>query len=188
MSQKRGPWTRKSVQSIYENPWIHVEHHEVVRPDGRDGIYGVVHFKNFAVGVVPIDAQGFTWLVGQYRYPLDVYSWEIPEGGAEQGEDPLGAVQRELAEETGLSAQEWIDLGGIHTSNAVCNESGKVYLARGISEGLAHPDGDEQIAVKRLPFSEALTMAADGRITDCISVVALFRAREWLLRKDAKFL
>lgn len=182
MQEKRGPWTRKSVRSIYENPWIHVEHHEVVRPDGNDGIYGVVHFKNFAVGVLPLDDEGYTWLVGQYRYPLDVYSWEIPEGGALAGEDPLLAVQRELAEETGLTATEWVDLGGIHTSNAVCNESGRVYLARGITVGLAHPDGDELIAIKRIPFAEAIAMASDGRITDCISVVTIFRAREWLLR------
>ncbi len=184
--KKKGPWIQKTVQSVYENPWIHVEHHDVVRPDGKDGIYGVVHFKNFAVGVVPIDDQGYTWLVGQYRYPLDVYSWEIPEGGVLEGEDPQLGIQRELAEETGLIASEWVELGGFHTSNSVCNESGRVYLARGISQGKAHPDGDEQIAVKRLPFHEAVEMARDGRITDCISVVGLFRAREWLLRNGGK--
>ena len=180
--QKVGPWTCLSKQSIYRNPWIHVEHHEVLRPDGNPGIYGVVHFAHFAVGVVAIDADGNTWLVGQHRYPLDVYSWEIPEGGAAPGEDPAVAIRRELSEEAGLEAEDWIELGGFHTSNSVCNESGKVYLALGIREGIAHPDGDEQIQVRKLPFQEAIAMASDGRITDCISVVGLFRAREWLLK------
>jgi len=183
-----GPWTRLSVKSIYQNPWIHVEHHDVIRPDGNPGIYGVVHFANFAVGVVPIDSEGFTWLVGQHRYPIDHYSWEIPEGGSLHGEDHLLGCQRELAEETGLLASEWTPLGDFHTSNSVCNESGRLYLARGISQGKAHPDGDEELSVQRLPFLDALAMAADGRITDCISVVGLFRAREWLRINDPKLL
>lgn len=185
-AMRRGPWIRLTNRSVYQNPWIHLEHHEVIRPDGKPGIYGVVHFAHHAVGVVPIDAQGYTWLVGQYRYPLDVYSWEIPEGGAHPGEDPLIGIQRELAEEAGLTATEWIPLGGLHTSNAVCNENGSVYLARGISIGEAHPDGDEQIAIRRLPFVEALAMAADGRITDCISIAGLFRAQVWLAQHDPK--
>ena len=171
------------MRSVYRNPWIHLEHHEVLRPDGKPGIYGVVHFAHFAVGVVPVDSAGNTWLVGQHRYPLDVFSWEIPEGGAAPGEDPLAAIKRELSEEAGLTADEWVELGNLHTSNSVCNESGRVYLARGIHEGIAHPDGDEQLQVRKLPLTEALAMAADGRITDCISVVGLYRAREWMLRE-----
>lgn len=177
---KIGPWTKLSVQSIYRNPWIHVEHHDVLRPDGSAGIYGVVHFSHLAVGVVPVDAQGYTWLVGQHRYPLDEYSWEIPEGGAEPGEDPLQAIQRELREETGLTARTWIPLGRLHTSNSVCNESGLVYLALDIEQGVAEPEACEKIDIRRLPFVEAYAMATRGEITDSISHVALLRARAWI--------
>lgn len=183
--QQIGPWTRLRVQSVYRNPWIHVEHHDVLRPDGSPGIYGVVHFAHCALGVVVLDHEGFTWLVGQHRYPLDRYSWEIPEGGGSAGEDPLIGIQRELREETGLTADEWIPLGEFHTSNSVCNESGFVFLARSVHLGEAQPEPDEQISVRRLPFAEALAMASDGRITDCISVLALFRAREYL-RKEGQ--
>lgn len=175
-----GPWTRLSVEKVYSNPWINVEHHQVVRPDGLPGIYGVVHFTHSAIGVVPLDDEGYTWLVGQHRYPLDEYSWEIPEGGGELHEAPQVAAARELSEEVGLQALEWIDLGRVHTSNSVCNESGRVFLARGIQVGLSHPEGTEQLQVRRLPFTEALAMAARGEITDCISVVALFRTQAWL--------
>lgn len=177
---KIGPWTRLTSQLVYENAWIRVEHHDVVRPDGKPGIYGLVEFKNRAVGVVPLDAEGYTWLVGQHRYPLDEYSWEIPEGGAPIGEDFLVAAARELSEETGLVAEQWIDLGRAHTSNSVCAEEGRLYVALGITQGEAHPEGCEDLQVRRIPFGEALEMAADGRITDCLSVVALFRAERWL--------
>jgi len=177
-----------SVRSVYRNAWIHVEHHEVIRPDGKPGVYGVVHFAHHALGVVALSATGDIWLVGQHRYPLDLYSWEIPEGGGDLAQSPLLGIQRELQEETGLDAQEWVDLGILHTSNSVCNETGRVFLARGLTVGIAHPDGDEQLQNKVVPFADALAMAADGRITDCISIVALFRAREWLRKNDPQYL
>jgi len=178
--ERIGPWTRLSVREVYGNPWIRVEHHEVMRPDGKPGIYGVVNFVNEAIGVVPVDAEGYTWLIGQHRYPLDEYSWEIPEGGGAPGEDSREAAARELSEEAGLCAEEWIDLGRVHTSNSVCNESGRIFLARKLTQGASHPEGCEVLQVRRLPFSEALAMAANGEITDSISVVGLFRAQRWL--------
>ena len=175
-----GPWRRLSVRPVYSNPWIAVEHHEVLRPDGLPGIYGVVNFHHAAIGVVPLDEEGYTWLVGQHRYALDEYSWEIPEGGAEAHEVAGDAAARELSEEVGLTASRWVDLGRVHTSNSVCNESGRVFLAQGITVGKNHPEGTEQLQIRRLPFAEALEMAARGDITDCISVVALFRAERYL--------
>ena len=98
------PWTRLSRTVVYQNPWITLFHDEVRRPDGLPGIYGVVHYRNRAVGVVPLDEQDRVLLVGQYRYTLDLYSWEIPEGGGGMEEELLAAAQRELLEETGYSA------------------------------------------------------------------------------------
>jgi 8-oxo-dGTP pyrophosphatase MutT (NUDIX family) len=167
------PWRRLSRRVAYENPWVTVWHDEVTRPDGQPGIYGVVHYANLAVGVVPIDDQDRVVLVGQFRYTLDAYSWEIPEGGVPPDEDLLEGARRELREETGIEAAEWRELGRIHLSNSISDEAGVVYLATGLTEGPASPDGTEDLEVRRVPFDEALAMTRDGRITDVLSVVAL---------------
>ena len=159
----------------YENPWIRVTHREVVAPTGAPGIYGVVHFRHRAVGVVPLDDERRVWLVGQWRYTLDAWSWEIPEGGAPVGEDPLDAARRELAEECGLVAARWTPLLEIHTSNSVTDELGRVWLARGLGSVARAPDATERLDVRRVPFDEALTMAMDGRITDSLSMAALMK-------------
>jgi 8-oxo-dGTP pyrophosphatase MutT (NUDIX family) len=169
------PWRRRSRRVAYENPWITVWHDEVTRPDGQLGIYGVVHYANLAVGVVPIDEQDRVVLVGQYRYTLGAYSWEIPEGGVPPDEDPLEGARRELREETGFEAAEWRELGRIHLSNSISDEAGIAYLATGLTEGPASPDGTEELEVRRVPFDEAVAMTRDGRITDVLSVVALQR-------------
>jgi 8-oxo-dGTP pyrophosphatase MutT (NUDIX family) len=168
------PWQRLNRQAVYENAWIKVHHDEVVRPDGQPGIYGMVHFKNRAIGVLPIDEAGNTWLVGQYRYTLDAYSWEIPEGGCAEDEEPLAAAQRELLEETGLVAQQWQLLGRAHLSNSVSNEEAFYYLATGLTQYEAQPDGTERLQVWHLPFNDALRMALAGELTDALSVAALF--------------
>ena len=162
----------------YDNPWITVTHREVTAPTGVDGIYGVVHFKNRAVGVVPLDDERRVWLVGQWRYTLDAWSWEIPEGGAPEGEAPLEAARRELAEECGLVAARWTPLLEIHTSNSVTDELGLVWLARGLSRAPGPPtagDLTERLDVRRVPFDEALEMVMDGRITDSLSMAALMK-------------
>lgn len=158
---------------MYDNPWIKVREDQVIRPDGKPGIYGVVHFKNKAIGVVPIDDEGMIFLVGQYRYPLDVYSWEIPEGGCPENEDPLEAAKRELLEETGLTASSWKELGRAHLSNSVCDEESIYYLATGLTQGQANPEGTEELAHKRVPFQEALQMVLRSEITDSVSVMAI---------------
>jgi ADP-ribose pyrophosphatase YjhB (NUDIX family) len=137
------PWQTLESQTVYDNPWITVRHNEVIRPDGTPGIYGKVHFKNRAIGVLPIDEEGYTYLVGQYRYVLDEYSWEIPEGGGPIDEDPLQAAQRELKEETGLSAQHWQLLGRAHLSNSVSDEEALYYLATGLAQGDAEPEAQK---------------------------------------------
>lgn len=170
---EENPWQTISSRESYDNPWIKVRHDDVIRPDGQPGIYGVVHFKNRAIGVLPIDAEGCTWLVGQYRYTLHEYSWEIPEGGGPLDEAPLAAAQRELLEETGLVAKHWELLGRAHLSNSVSDEEALYYLATGLTEGEAQPEGTERLQIRRVLFAEALRMVQSGEITDALSVLTI---------------
>ncbi|WP_448520211.1 NUDIX domain-containing protein [Rhodoflexus sp.] len=176
MESTRSPWQTLSSKVVYDNRWISVREDEVINPAGNLGIYGVVSFKNIAIGIVPIDANGYTWLVGQYRYPLNEYSWEIPMGGGHKELDVLASAQRELKEETGLTAQKWTCLMKLHTSNSVTDEVGYVFLAEDLQSGETEFEETEQLALWHLPFSEAVAMAMDGRITDAISVAGLLKA------------
>ncbi|MCC6977764.1 MAG: NUDIX hydrolase [Candidatus Melainabacteria bacterium] len=167
------PWTTNETRQIYENPWIRIREDSVIQPDGKPGIYGVVHFRNKAVGVLPIDDEGYTYLIGQYRYPLGIYSWEIPEGGCPEGENPLTAGQRELLEETGLTAQTWELLCRSHLSNSATDEEAFLYLAKGLQQGVAQPEGTERLACKRVSFQTAVEMVENGEITDAMSMLAI---------------
>lgn len=169
------PWTTKSIITTYENPWIKVEHREVINPKGGNGIYGLVHFKNHAVGIVPIDDEGYTYLVGQFRYALNEYHWEIPEGGCPVGESTLDTAKRELKEETGLIAQKWTTLLDFHLSNSVTNEYGVAYLAEGLTQEDAEPEETEELVIKRVPLKEAIQMVLSGEIKDALSIMALQR-------------
>ena len=171
-----GPWTRRTRRVAYENPWITIWHDEVIRPDGEPGIYGVVHFANVAVGVLAIDGAGRVLLVGQHRYALDRYSWEIPEGGVPAGESAQDGARRELREETGIEAADWIELSRCHLSNSVSDEEAILFLATGLTHGVATPDGTESLAVRWVPFDEVLAMTMDGRITDAMTILAVHRA------------
>jgi 8-oxo-dGDP phosphatase len=173
---EKNPWTTLSSRPIYDNPWISVREDQVLNPNGGPGIYGVVSFKNKAIGIVPVDNEGYTWLVGQYRYTLNEYSWEIPMGGGPVGRDPLLSAQRELLEETGFTAARWTRLSRLHTSNSVTDEEGFVFLAEDLTPGPAEPEATEDLRVWRLPLAEAVRMCLDDRITDCISVCALLKA------------
>ena len=166
------PWQIISSKRVYDNPWITVREDQVVRPDGEPGIYGVVHYKNIAVGVLAIE-EDHVYLVGQYRYPLKKYSWEIPEGGCPEGEEPLLAAQRELREETGLEAERWRRLGEAYLSNSVADEYAVWFLATGLVPGEQSPEGTEAIDVRRLPLREAQKMALSGQITDALSLLAI---------------
>lgn len=177
-------WQTHSIEEVYDNPWITVSHREVTAPTGAKGIYGLVHFKNTAVGVVPIDDEGNTWLVGQHRYTLNQYMWEIPEGGGAPGEDTLDVAKRELREETGISASRWSPLLKLHTSNSVTDELAVGYIAQGLSFGDVEPDDTEQLSIKKVPLNSAIDMAMDGRITDGLAMACLFKVHIMLNRGD----
>lgn len=176
----KNPWQTLSINQVYDNPWIQVTHRDVLNPSGGAGIYGIVHFKNAAIGIVPLDKEGYTWLVGQYRYALGCYSWEIPEGGGPLNTPLLESAQRELLEETGIRAKSWTPLLEMHLSNSVSDEYGIVYVAQELTFGTAQPEETEQLQLRRIPFSEALEMVLQGDITDSLSVAALLKANEWL--------
>lgn len=174
------PWRRRGTRQIYENPWFAVEEHRVLRPDGAPGIYGVVKPARLALGIVALDRAGYTYLVGQYRYPLDRYSWEIPEGGGDPRADPVAEAARELKEETGLTASDWRLIQTLHTSNCFTSETALIYLARELEPGTPAPDASERLQVARLPFAAALELAAGGLISDAMSVAAIFRVAQLL--------
>lgn len=168
------PWITHQKREVYSNPWISVSESRVTTPTGTPGIYGVVHYKNRAVGVIPIDDENHTWLVGQYRYPTDTYEWEIPEGGAPFEESLEECAHRELREETGLSAEHLeLLIGDLQLSNSVSDERAHLYVARGLTRGEAEPEATEQIRVRRLPLSEAFAMVDRGEIKDAMTVLAL---------------
>lgn len=181
MKQKK-TWQQLSNTAVYDNPWIAVSHQDVITPAGTAGIYGVVHFKNIAVGIVPIDSEQNTWLVKQHRYPLGQDSWEIPEGGSPEGESLLDSARRELEEETGLKADQWTELLTLHLSNSVTDEKAVVFVAEGLLPGKQSLEDSEDIELMKLPLRDAIAMALDGRITDAISVAALLKLsvmRQW---------
>lgn len=179
--ERPNPWVTKTQKTVYENPWIEISHREVRTPTGTDGIYGLVHFKNLAIGVVPLDEHLNTWLVGQYRYTLGQYSWEIPEGGCPIGsEAPLETAKRELLEETGISAQRWTQILELHTSNSVTDEYGLAFIAQELSFGAAAPEETEDLEVRKLPFQEALELVHQGVITDALSMLALMKTDYYL--------
>ncbi|TNF35996.1 MAG: NUDIX hydrolase [Gammaproteobacteria bacterium] len=176
----RGPWRCRSTRLVYENPWIRLHHDEVTTPAGTAGIYGRIHFRNVAIGIIPVDTDNHTWLVRQHRYVLGEDSWEIPEGGSPEGENPLDTAKRELEEETGLKANDWELLMRLHTSNSVTDEEALIYIARDLSTGQMALEATEDIVARRVPLTEAVRMVLEGRITDSLSVAGLLKAA-WVL-------
>lgn len=169
------PWKKTGTKEVYDNPWINVREDQVINPSGNAGIYGVVSMKNLAIGIVPLDEEGNTWLVGQYRYSLNAYSWEIPMGGGPLNATALASAKRELREETGLTATKWTELLRIHTSNCVTDEVGIVYIAENLHQGDTDFDETEELEIRKLPLTEAINMVMDGSITDAISMAALLK-------------
>ena len=174
---ENNPWKTLSSKQVYNNKWIEVIAHEVINPSGGKGIYGKVHFKNIAVGIVALDEAQNIWLVGQYRFTLNAYSWEIPEGGTALGDDPLEGAKRELKEETGLVAKEWKQLFKMHLSNSVTDELAIIYLATQIGQEDPEPEETEQLMVKKISLEEAWQMVDTGEITDSMSVAAITKLK-----------
>jgi 8-oxo-dGTP pyrophosphatase MutT (NUDIX family) len=175
MNLLENPWKKISSHEVYDNNWINVRHEQVIKPNGESGVYGIAHFKLLAAAVVPLDEEGNIWLVGQFRYTLNEYSWEIPMGGGDLKVDSLVAAKRELKEETGLIALKWTNLGRIHTSNSVTDEVGYMYLAEELTLGEAEPDDTEVLQVKKVSLKEAVRMVMDSEITDSLSIVAILK-------------
>ena len=175
MSGEKNPWKTLSGKLVYENRWIRLDEYQVINPSGNPGIYGKVSFKGRAVAVIPVDEQGYTWLVGQYRYTLDEYSWEIPMGAVPAEESLETGALRELKEETGLMAEKLEFLCKIHTSNSVTDEEGMVFLATELSQGETDFDDTEDIRILKLPVKEAIDWVMEGKITDSLSVGGLLK-------------
>jgi 8-oxo-dGTP pyrophosphatase MutT (NUDIX family) len=183
---EHNPWQITGEKQVYDNPWIGLTEYQVINPSGGRGIYGKVHFKNTAVGVLVLDEALNTWLVGQYRFTLNAYSWEIPEGGAPVGTDPLEGGKRELLEETGLVANCWEPLLEMHLSNSVSDERAIIYLARELRQEQPEPEETEQLVIRKLPFAEALEMVEKGQITDSMSVAAIYKVQLLLAQGKLK--
>ncbi len=175
--QNTNPWKKLSDKIVYENPWIVLHHEEVLNPLGKPGIYGLVHFKHLAIGIIPLDEHNNTWIVGQYRYPLKQYSWEIPEGGGKIGIDPIESGKRELLEECGIIANDWQKLIEIHLSNSATDEFAIIYVARDLSFTKAEPEETEELKIRKIPFEELFQMVMNGQITDAMTVAAVLKLK-----------
>jgi len=181
---EQNPWITKSTETKYENPWIRLDESQVINPAGNDGIYGVVHFKNRAMAIIPLDEENNTWIVGQFRYTTNTYEWELIEGGVRDGEDLLIGAQRELEEEAGLNANEWkMIIDGCQLSNSVSDEIGYAYVAKGLTITATNPEETEQLQIRKLPFDELVKLVMNGDIKDLLSVAAVLKVKVFLEMK-----
>jgi ADP-ribose pyrophosphatase len=179
---EHNPWKTLHSEKIYESPWIEVVKHDCLNPADKPATYSVVNFKNLAIGILPLSSDGYTWLVGQWRYPLNAYSWEIPEGGGPHGINPLESAKRELKEETGIVAKNFQEIMRLHLSNSATDELAIVYLATDLMFENSEPEESEVLQVKKVHISEAFEMAEKGEITDAISVAAIYKV--WFMHSQ----
>jgi 8-oxo-dGTP pyrophosphatase MutT (NUDIX family) len=180
----KNPWKTRSSVTVYENNWISVREDQVIRPDGNPGIYGVVYIRP-SIGVLAVNERDEVVLVGQWRYSVERYSWELPRGGSHPGEtDMLEVARRELVEETGVIADNWEFLGTVDNGNGVANDVQYLYRATGLTTTETNHDPEEDITVQWKPFDDVLEMAMNGGITEVCSLAAIFKVA--LLRSRGK--
>ena len=182
LPEKSNPWVTHSSEKVYDSPWIGLTKHDVTNPNGHPGTYSVVHFKNLAIGVIVLDEEQNTWLVGQWRYPIEQYTWEIPEGGGDRNIDPLDSAKRELLEETGIVAGKWEKILEMHLSNSASDEFCILYLAQELTFGKAQPEEDEDLEVMKIPFEEVYRLVNEGKITDSLTVAAVLKVKLMLMK------
>lgn len=185
MSDKN-PWKTLNISEVYDNPWINVKQHDVITPSNTDGIYGIVHFKNYAIGVIPIDKDGNTYIVGQYRYPLKKYSWEIIEGGGKLLDDPIESAKRELLEEAGIVAEKFTKILEMDLSNSATDEHAIIYIAQNLSFFDSEPEETEQLEVKKIPFEELYHKVYMGDFQDSLTVGGVLKAKLMIDKGDLK--
>lgn len=181
VESERNPWTTLTQNKVYESPWIEVEHHDVLNPAGNPGTYSVVKFKKLAIGVIPLDDENHTWIVGQYRYPLHTYTWEIPEGGGDRDEAPVESAKRELLEECGIIAQQYIPIQQLQLSNSATDEVAHLFVARELTFTQSQPEETEQITLRKVPFEELYRLVDEGYITDSLTVAAVLKVKLMML-------
>lgn len=174
---EENPWKVLSSEIVHETPWVKINHHKVINPGGSESVYSVTEFKNLAIGILPLDEDYNTWIVGQYRFPIEQYSWEIPEGGGDPNLPPIDSAKRELEEECGIIANDWKELLISHTSNSATNEIAYIYVAKGLTFTEAHPDEDERLEVRKLPFTQLYDLVMNGTVTDSLTVMAVLKAK-----------
>jgi ADP-ribose pyrophosphatase len=179
--EHKNPWTTLTTERVHDSPWIGITKHDVLNPNGNPGTYSVVHFKNMALGVLPLDKDYNTWIVGQYRYPINQYSWEIPEGGGKWDVAPLDSAKRELLEETGITATKWTKIQEMHLSNSASDEFCILYIAQDLTFGESEPEDDEQLEVRKIHFDDLYKMVNGGEITDSLTVAVVLKAKLMML-------
>ena len=179
-----GPWETLTAEVVHDTPWIRVSHHHVVDPGGNNGSYSIIHFKSLAIGIVPLDQDMNTWIVGQYRYPIKKYSWEIPEGGGDKNIDPILSAKRELLEETGIKAAKWDKVLEMDLSNSASDEEALIYIARDLTFFEAQPDENEELEQRKLPFSELYNMVVKGEVRDSLTVAAVMKIQLMILNNE----
>jgi ADP-ribose pyrophosphatase len=175
--EKKNPWTINSSKKIYENNWIRLDEFDVMNPVGKPGIYGVVHFQHLAIGALPLDENYNTWLVGQFRFAVNAYSWEMPEGGGKMSDHPLETAKRELLEETGIEAKEWSELMRSNLSNSCTDELAIMYVAKGLTFHEPEPEETEKLHAMKLPLQRAYEMVMNGEILDSMTQLSILKAK-----------
>lgn len=169
-------WRDGGAATVFENPWMRLTRHQATAPTGAPADYVVMRPRNLAAGVLPLHDDGTVTLVGQHRFATMRYSWEMPEGGVPEGEDPLAGIQRELAEEAGLVADHWLEVLRLDLSNSITDERAVCWLAWGLGAAATAPDPTEDLRIVRVPFLSLIEEIDRGAVRDVMTVATALKA------------